>query len=94
MNSTDELNPDHQDPKADTLGTNEALLRSEIGFWRELIESCDPNHPPDSMERMRHALALAEARLRHMFEMYRQASRAGAQGPTNVFYLDTSRHLN
>jgi hypothetical protein len=59
------------------LGIGEALLRSEIGFWRELIESCQETDPPDSIERMRHALALAESKL--------------ARPPSNVYHLDDVR---
>ena len=40
-----------------------ALLRSEISFWQELIDSCPKSHCPESLERMRQALALAESRL-------------------------------
>jgi len=43
-------------------GVSEALLRAEIGFWRELLRECDQSVPPDSVERMRQALALAERR--------------------------------
>jgi len=55
-------------------GISEALLRSEIGFWREMIETCRETDPPDSIERMRHALALAESKL--------------ARPPSNIFHLD------
>ena len=40
-----------------------ALLRSEISFWRELIDSCQESHCPESLERIRQALALAESKL-------------------------------
>ena len=50
-------------------GVNEALLRSEIRFWRDLIESLDEQtRTRDSMERMYQALALAEFRLASMSE--------------------------
>lgn len=45
------------------LGVSEALVRTEIGFWRDLIESCQDTDPPERIERMRFALALAEAKL-------------------------------
>lgn len=45
----------------------EILLRAEVAFWRETIASCDADHPPASLERMRHALALAEYRLMRCF---------------------------
>ena len=41
---------------------SEALLRAEIGFWRELLQECNQSVPADSIERMRQALALAEQR--------------------------------
>lgn len=43
-------------------GASEALLRAEISFWRDLLNSCDRYMPPESMERMQQALALAELR--------------------------------
>jgi hypothetical protein len=58
-------------------GISEALLRSEIGFWREMIESCQETDPPDSIERMRYALALAESKL--------------ARPPPNIYHLDDAR---
>jgi hypothetical protein len=72
-------------------GANEALLRSEIGFWREMIDSCDDTQPEDSVERMHHALELAEARLMHLFEFYRQAGANDSDGPSNVYYLVDKR---
>jgi len=41
---------------------SESLLRAEIAFWRELLSECDRSVPPESIERMRQALALAERR--------------------------------
>ena len=58
------------------LGVSEALLRTEIGFWRDLIESCQETDPPERVERMRFALALAESRLNGR--------------PSNVYHLDQS----
>ena len=52
-----------------TNGIYEALLRSEICFWKGMIAGRDPAHPLDSLhsldslERMQQALALAESRL-------------------------------
>jgi hypothetical protein len=45
----------------------ETLLRSEITFWRELLASCDGAQPPESIDRMRQALALAEYRLLSLY---------------------------
>jgi hypothetical protein len=44
-------------------GISEAMLRTEIGFWRDMIVSCRDTEAPDNLERMQHALALAELRL-------------------------------
>jgi hypothetical protein len=51
----------------------ESLLRAEIAFWRELLVDCDGSVPPESIERMRQALALAEQR-------FLQLCRAGQAG--------------
>ena len=40
-----------------------ALLQSEIEFWHEVIATCPVTQSVESLERMRQALALAEARL-------------------------------
>lgn len=41
---------------------SEALLRAEIAFWREMLGNANCALPPESLERMRFALALAEYR--------------------------------
>jgi hypothetical protein len=43
--------------------TGSDLLRSEIAFWQEMIETRCNDMPPDAVERMRFALALARKRL-------------------------------
>jgi hypothetical protein len=48
--------------RCQSASTSETLLRAEIGFWRELLDECNPSVPADSIERMRQALALAERR--------------------------------
>jgi hypothetical protein len=53
---------------------SEALLRAEIGFWRELLDESAGTLPPDSMERMRQALALAEHRF---LQLCRNAGESG-----------------
>jgi hypothetical protein len=72
-------------------GANESLLRSEIGFWREMIDSCGDKQPEDSVERMHYALELAEARLMQLFNIYRQAGANDSDGPSNVYYLVDKR---
>jgi hypothetical protein len=46
----------------------EALLRSEVEFWQEVIANCPSTQPVESQERMRQALALAEMRLARVSE--------------------------
>lgn len=45
----------------------EFLLRTEVAFWRDLVNNCGAEAPPESVERMRHALALAEHRLLQLY---------------------------
>lgn len=59
INTTDES----QDSGHALNGTTEALLRSEIGFWKELIVCSNQPASSTSIERMKQALALAESRL-------------------------------
>lgn len=72
---------------------NEASLRSEIGFWRELIDSCPETQSPESIERMSHALALAETRLAALMDDGRSAHTPYQQKPSNVYSLDIKRNL-
>jgi hypothetical protein len=58
----------------------ESLLRAEIAFWRELLSDCDHSVPPESIERMRQALALAEQRFLQVCQ-HRQAEAALHSGP-------------
>lgn len=70
---------------------NEAMLRSEIGFWRELIETSDGTEAPETLERMQQALALAERRLLKLFEAYQHAAGLEKRRPSNVYFLDPAR---
>ena len=45
---------------------SETVLRSEIAFWQEMIESHCDALPPEAVERMHHALSLAKWRLTGM----------------------------
>ena len=71
-------------------GANEAGLRAEISFWNEMLEICGDDTPPESRERMGFALALAEKRLKALFEEYCPPGRTG-ESPPNVFHLDRNR---
>jgi hypothetical protein len=70
---------------------NEATIRSEVLFWRELIAGCGPEQPPESIERMRQALALAESRLGQLLAAGQQARARGAEPPARVYCLDAYR---
>ncbi len=63
----------NQDSIRRANGIHEAMLRSEICFWKDLIAGCEPAHPLDSLERMQQALALAETRLATLFRDYQHA---------------------
>ena len=77
MATTENMKSDTQGATGVRHGISEALLRSEIGFWREMIDSCQESDPPDGIERMRYALALAESKL--------------ARPPPNIYHLDDAR---
>ena len=64
---------------------HETALRSEIAFWREMIEARSDALPPEAVERMHHALALAERRLSILYEQH-ERSEIG-----NVFQLHMAR---
>ena len=49
--------------------TGETLLRYEVGFWRDLLNTESGALPPESVERMRQALALAERRLQDWYAL-------------------------
>jgi hypothetical protein len=72
------------------MGTSEALLRSEISFWQELITSCDGTQAPETLERMHQALALAQRRLERLFGGYQRARTSGREIPDNVYRLRSS----
>jgi hypothetical protein len=75
---------------AEVSGThplNETMLRSEVLFWQELIESSSDALPPESVERMEQALELARSRLSALFEEYRRHEIAGSHDQSNVHYL-------
>jgi hypothetical protein len=78
-------------PHGRGAGDSEALLRAEIGFWRDLLQECSESVPADSVERMRQALALAEHRF---LLLSRQAGAGGmssdcprAASPADCRYL-------
>ena len=92
LNATE---PDAQAPQRPSgqPHLNEPMLRAEIGFWKELIESCDASQPPDSIERMHQALALAESRLAALFQARKEDCQDGNAHSGNVFYLERARRI-
>ena len=71
-------------------GGSETCLLAEIAFWKEMLEICCDDTPPESRERMGFALALAEKRLKTLFEEYCPPGRTG-ELPPNVFHLERNR---
>ena len=61
------------------LGRSEFLLRTEVAFWRDLVESCGDDVPPKSIERMLQALALAESRLLQLYTGKDEAAGSSAR---------------
>lgn len=57
-------------------GRMEFMLRAELAFWRELVESCGADASAESVERMRQAAALAEYRLLELYRAPEHESRS------------------
>ncbi len=92
MATIENKNSEGQGATGVQLGIGEALLRSEIEFWHELIESSREKEPPESIERMRYAMALAESRLASLFNTDRKAG-ADDIDHSNVYLLDEARGM-
>ena len=86
INSRDE----DQDSRDPLHGINAALLRSEIGFWQEMINSSDKPPAPVALERMEQALALAESRLKSLFRNHQHPACNNTRTQSNVYSI--SRH--
>lgn len=67
------------------LHLNETALRCEVGFWQEMIQARGDSLPAEAVERMHHALALAEHRLLALYGNRRQ------EGPPGVIHLAAVR---
>lgn len=67
---------------------NETVLRSEIVFWQEMIGTSSNALPPEAVERMHHALALAEKKLSCLYELHLSAN------ASNVFHLEQARRIH
>ena len=92
MKSGTIVKKDHDSSERDT-GINEALLRAEINFWKEMISACNPSHAREPLERMEQALALAEWRLASLFRDYQDAYSSGSFNslPSNVYSISRKR---
>lgn len=66
-----------------SAGAGEVMLRAEVGFWRDLLSSCDQTVPPENVERMRQALALAELRYLQL-QRTSQSGRVSCAGPVGT----------
>ena len=68
-----------------------ALLRSEIGFWREMIETSEEIETADDVDRMRSALALAETKLGQLVELNQVSLPQKPRNPSNVVCMRQAR---
>ena len=86
------MTDDKQDSMRRANEINQALLQSEICFWKDLIAGCGPAHPYDSLERMQQAQALAESRLATLLRDNQHACAAEKLNklPSNVFSISCS----
>lgn len=66
----------------------EEMLRAEIGFWREMLASCDGNVPAENIERMQQALALAERRFLQL-QVDSRGARVSWAGPAGTSFRGT-----
>lgn len=92
MATIENKNSEGQSATGVQLGIGEALLRSEIEFWHDLIESSKEKKPSESIERMRFAMALAESRLASLLRTDRKDG-AKVVSRTNVYLLDEARGM-
>ena len=89
MNTTNSTNEEtgSRDP---LHGISAALLRSEIGFWQDLIESSKGPLASGALERMEQALALAQSRLQRLLQNSQQPA-ANVNLPHSNVYSITGR---
>ena len=85
MADTETATAGQPDDEHSRIDLSETVLRSEIAFWQEMIGSRCDAMPPEAVERMQHALALAKKRLSGLLECY-----PNADAP-NVYQLDPAR---
>ena len=71
-----------------------ALLRSEVGFWRDMIETSQDTESLESLERMHCALALAETRLGQLSNEETGTTPVAPEKSSNVYCLNEARRLS
>jgi hypothetical protein len=91
MATIENTDSENQGGKCVERSIHESLLRSEIGFWLDMIETARETEPADSVERMRYALALAETRLGKLSEIYPGTGPGEAHRPSNVYPIHRTR---
>lgn len=82
---------DNQHASDPLYGINKALLRSEIGFWQEMIASSDESMTDEALERMKQALALAQSRLNSLSGRYQPAPAKKSPTHGNVYCINRHR---
>jgi len=89
------ITKDKHETRLRVAGCNEALLRSEIDFWKDMIAACEPTHSSESKERMQQALLLAERRLATLFQDYQDEYSSGSVNtlPSNVYSISSMSTL-
>jgi hypothetical protein len=91
MNTNRNNSPDQAGAQCKERSIHEALLRSEVHFWLDMIDSSHETEPPESVERMRFALALAEMRLASLPEIYPESDSDKHHDGSNVYSIDRAR---
>lgn len=84
---TSKMTDDSQRTRDPLYGINETLLRSEIGFWQEMIDCRDESMAPEALERMEQALALARSRLKKLSGKYQLAPAKKGHSHGNIYCL-------
>ena len=88
---TSNLTDDSQHSRDPLYGINEALLRSEIGFWQEMIGTSNESTTDEALERMKQALALAQSRLTGLCGRCRPVPAKKSPSHGNVYPINRQR---
>jgi hypothetical protein len=91
MNTVNQAS-DNRDESTPAYRINEAVLRAEIGFWQELIDTREESMADDSLERMHQALALAQCKLTSLFKNHPQSTNGNHHNLSNVYCISQRRN--